>query len=164
MMADSLIQILNIVSRDSRTPVETIAKLIDCPVEDVRAAVKQLEDDGIIKKYITVIDWDKAGLEKVVALIDVQVRPARDVGFDAVAERISRFPEVQSVFLVSGGSDLRIIVQGPNIRELGRFVSEKLATIDGVVGTETHFLLKRYKEDGVLFIDTEEDQRLVVSP
>lgn len=164
MVADTVVEILNILSRDSRTPPDTIAKLMGRSGEEVRSTIKKLEDDGIVKQYITVIDWDKAGLEKVVALIDVQVRPARDVGFDAVAERISRFPEVQSVFLVSGGSDLRIVVQGPNIRELGRFVSEKLATIDGVVGTATHFLLKRYKEDGVLFIDTEEDQRLVVSP
>ncbi len=122
------------------------------------------EQPDVIKRYKTVLDWEKAGIEKVVAFIDVKVTPARDVGFDAVASRISKFSEVQSVWLVSGGSDLRIMVEAISLRELGHFVSQKLSTINGVTGTTTNFILRRYKEDQVFFIDAEEDQRLVVSP
>jgi DNA-binding Lrp family transcriptional regulator len=132
--------------------------------EDVAAAIASFEKRGIIKRYKTIIDWEKAGVEKVVAFIDVDVTPARDVGFDAVAERIYKYPEVQGVWLVSGGADLRIAVEGRDIREVGRFVAEKLATIDGVTGTNTHFIMRRYKEDQDIFVDTEEEQRLLISP
>ena len=131
---------------------------------EVRAAIAEHERSGVIKHYKTIVDWEKAGVERVFAFIDVKVLPARDVGFDAVAERIYRYPEVHSVWLVSGGSDLRIVVQGSDIREIGRFVAEKLSAIDGVTGTDTHFLLRRYKEDQDLFVDEEEDHRLVVTP
>lgn len=157
-------EILTILARDARTPFETIAKMTGRSLEEVETAVRDYEKRGIIKGYHTVIDWEKTGCEKVVAFIDVKVMPARDVGFDAVACRIARFAQVQSVWLVSGGSDLRVVVEAPNLRELASFVSEKLATIDGVTGTTSHFLLKRYKEDGSLFFESEQDQRLVVSP
>lgn len=157
-------QILSILARDSKTPLETVAKLTGQPLEDVRSAVCELEESGLIKRYTAIVDWEKAGVDKVVAFIDVKVTPARDVGFDAIAARIARYPQVESVWLVSGGSDLRVVVEAPNLRELATFVSEKLATIDGVNGTVTHFLLKRYKEDGVLFVDQDKDNRLVVSP
>lgn len=164
MKNDELNEILTILARDSRTPVETIAKLTGQPQAEVRAAIEKFEQSGVIKKYMAVIDWEKAGVDKVVAFIDVKVTPARDVGFDAIAARIARYPQVQSVWLVSGGSDLRVSVEAPNLRELAQFVAEKLATIDGVTGTVTHFLLKRYKEDNVLFLDQEQDNRLIVSP
>lgn len=157
-------EILTILARDARTPFETIAKMTGRSVEQVEAAVRDYEQRGVIKTYYTVIDWEKAGNEKVVAFIDVRVVPARDVGFDAVACRIARFAQVQSVWLVSGGSDLRVVVEAPNLKELASFVSEKLATLEGVTGTTSHFLLKRYKEDGALFFESEQDQRLVVSP
>jgi DNA-binding Lrp family transcriptional regulator len=157
-------QILSILASDARTSTKTIATLTGRTEEDVKNTIAEYEKRGVIKRYKTIIDWEKTGIERVFAFIDVRVQPARDVGFDAVAQRIYRFPEVQSVWLVSGGSDLRVVVHGDNIRELGRFIAEKLATIDGVMGTDTHFLLKRYKEDHDIFADTEEDERLVVAP
>ena len=156
--------ILTILARDARTSPDKIAVLTGRTPDDVRAAIAEYERRGVIKHYKTIIDWEKAGVERVFAFIDVKVMPQRDVGFDAVAERIYRFTEVHSVWLVSGGSDLRVVVEGRDMRELGRFVAEKLSTIDGVTGTDTHFLLRRYKEDQDLFVDLEEDPRLVVSP
>jgi DNA-binding Lrp family transcriptional regulator len=164
MQNDGPDEILTILARDARTPPETIATMVGRSVEEVRAAIEEYEQNGIIKRYKTILDWEKAGTEKVVAFIDVKVTPARDIGFDGVAARISRFPEIQSVWLVSGGSDLRVMIEAANIRDLGRFVAEKLSTIHGVAGTTTNFILRRYKEDQVMFIDTEEDHRLVVSP
>jgi DNA-binding Lrp family transcriptional regulator len=157
-------EVLSILAADARTTPEKIATLTGRSVDDIKASIADYEKRGVIKRYKTIVDWEKTGIEHVLAFIDVKVQPARDVGFDAVAERIYRFPEVRSVWLVSGGSDLRVVVQGENIRELGRFVAEKLACIDGVMGTDTHFLLKRYKEDHDIFIDAEEDERLVVTP
>ncbi len=164
MPTDKPDEILNILSRDARIPVAQIAKMLDRPLADVQTAIAQYEKDGIIKRYKTIIDWEKAGVEKVIAFIDVKVAPAREVGFDAVANRIARFPEVKSVWLVSGNNDLRVLVRGQDLRELGRFVAEKLATIDGVRGTETHFMMRRYKEDNDLFVDADEDNRLLVTP
>jgi len=157
-------EILTILARDARTSADTIATLTGRPISEVRAAIAEYERSGIIKHYKTIIDWEKAGVEKVFAFIDVKVLPARDVGFDAVAERIYRYPEVHSVWLVSGGSDLRVVVEGEHIREVGRFIAEKLSTLEGVTGTDTHFLLRRYKEDQDFFVEMEEDQRLVVTP
>ena len=157
-------EILSILAADARTTPERIAVLTGRPVDVVIAAIGDYEKRGVIKRYKTIIDWEKTGHERMFAFIDVKVQPARDVGFDNVAKRIYRFPEVQSVWLVSGGSDLRVVVHGENIRELGRFVAEKLATIDGVIGTDTHFLLRRYKEDHDIFVDSEDDERLVVTP
>lgn len=157
-------ELLLILARDARTTPEQIATMTGRTPEEVRAAIEDYENRGIIKRYKTIIDWEKTGEDKVVAFIDVKVVPARDVGFDAVARRIYRFPEVKSVWLVSGTHDLRVLVEGPNIRQLGQFVAEKLATIDGVTGTETHFLLRRYKEDDDIFVEGDEDNRLVMSP
>jgi len=164
MSLNEIDEILSILSKDARTTVASIATLTGMSESEVKRQIADFEKRGIIKRYKTIIDWERAGIEKVLAFIDVKVIPARDVGFDAVAERIYRFPEVQSVWLVSGGSDLRIVVEGQNIRDLGRFVAEKLASIEGVTATATHFVLKRYKEDGDLFVDVEEDERLVVTP
>lgn len=157
-------EILNILARDARTTPESISQMVGASVEEVRELIKKCEDDGIIKRYAATIDWEKAGIDKVVAFIDVNVRPARDVGFDAIAFRIARFPQVQSVWLVSGGSDLRLAVEGTNLKELANFVAEKIATIDGVTGTVTHFLLRRYKEEQVLYFDSDTDERLIMAP
>lgn len=157
-------EILTILARDARTSPETIATLTGRTAAEVRDAVAGYEQQGIIKRYKTIVDWERAGIQKVRAFIDVRVVPAMDKGFDTVAERIQRFPEVHSVWLVSGASDLRILVEGGDMREIGRFVAEKLSTIEGVTGTDTHFLMRRYKEDSVVYSDDEADQRLVVSP
>ena len=157
-------EILTILARDARTSPDTIATLTGRAVGEVRAAIAEYERAGVIKHYKTIVDWEKAGVERVFAFIDVKVVPARDVGFDAVAERIYRYPEVHSVWLVSGGSDLRVVVEGRDMREVGRFVAEKLSTLEGVNATDTHFLLRRYKEDQDLFVDEDPDTRLVVTP
>ena len=157
-------EILTILARDARTTPETIATLTGRAVEDVRAAIADYERRGIIKQYKAVIDWDQAGVERVFAFIDVKCVPKREVGFDGVADRLSRYPEVHSVWLISGGNDLRIVLEAEDVREVGRFVAEKLSTIDGITGTNTHFLLRRYKEDQVIFAETEDDRRLVVAP
>ena len=157
-------EILQILSRDARTTPEAISTLTGKDVAEVKATIAKFEEEGIIKRYATVIDWEKAGVEEVTAFIDVRVVPARDIGFDGTAARIARFPQVQSVWLVSGGSDLRVVVQATNLRELANFVAEKLATIEGVTGTVTHFLLRRYKEDHAFYLEEAGDERLVVAP
>lgn len=157
-------EILAILTADARTSAEKIAAMTGRTVEDIKGSIAAFEQNGTIKRYKTIVDWEKAGIDRVTAFIDVKVQPARDVGFDAVAERIYRFPEVKSLWLVSGGNDLRVVVHADNIRELGRFISEKLATIDGVMGTATHFILKKYKEDDSVFVEQEEDERLVITP
>jgi DNA-binding Lrp family transcriptional regulator len=164
MPQNQIDEILTILAKDARTPAATIATLTGRAESEVKAQIADFEKRGVIKRYKTTIDWEKAGIEKILAFIDVKVIPARDVGFDAVAERIYNYPEVQSVWLVSGGSDLRLVVEGQNIRDLGRFVAEKLSSIEGVTGTTTHFVLKKYKEDSDLFVDAEVDERLVVTP
>ncbi|MBW3624434.1 MAG: Lrp/AsnC family transcriptional regulator [Armatimonadetes bacterium] len=157
-------EILRLLEQDARTTVERVSELTGRPEEEVRALVEEAERRGIIRKYKTVVDWDRLKEGRVMAFIDVAVTPARGVGFDDVAERLYRFPEVRSLYLVSGEYDLRLIVEGSSLHEVASFVSEKLATVDRVRGTATHFLLKRYKEDGVQFAEFTEGKRLVVSP
>jgi DNA-binding Lrp family transcriptional regulator len=157
-------EILTILEQDARTSVESLARMTGQTMDEVRMSVSEFEKLGVIKHYKTVIDWEKAGSTRVLAFIDVKVAPARDVGFDDVAERIYRFSEVHSVWLVSGDYDLRVVVEGENVPQVGLFVAQKLSTIDRVQATSTHFLLKRYKEDRVIFVDEGEDPRLAVSP
>ncbi len=157
-------EILEILEKDARTPPEKIAAMTGLGADTVRSQIQAWERSGVIRRYKTVIDWEQLGCEQVSAFIDVAVTPQRGTGFDVVAERIYRYPEVRSVFLVSGGHDLRVIVEGSSIKEVANFVSEKLATIDQVNATNTHFLLKKYKDDGDIFAETEADQRLVVAP
>ena len=117
-----------------------------------------------ILKYNTIIDWAKAGVDSVTATIEVKVTPQREVGFDAIAERIYRFDEVRSVYLMSGSYDLLVVIEGNSLREVANFVSTRLAPIDGVISTTSHFMLKAYKKDGAILNDKENDHRLVVSP
>lgn len=156
--------ILNILEQDARTPPERIAELTGHPISEVREHIAHWEKTGVIRRYKTVVDWERFGDERVTAIIDVSVTPERGAGFDDVAARIYRYPEVRTVLLLSGGYDLRVVVEGPSLKEVANFVSEKLATLDRVTATESHFLLKRYKEDGDVFGDTENDHRLMVAP
>ena len=156
--------VLKILERDSRIPVEKLAKMTGKPEKDIREFIAAAEKSGVIRRYKTIIDWEKAGVERVFAFIDVKVTPARGVGFDDVAERIYRFPEVHSVYLVSGTYDLRVVVEGENMKQVAFFVAEKLATIDRVQSTTTHFLLKKYKDDTEIFEEPGENHRLAVSP
>ena len=161
-------EILELLERDAHLSHDTIATMIGVPVEEVAAQVAAWEQAGVIRRYRAVIDWDKVerddGPETVTAFIDVSVAPARSVGFDDVAARIYRFPEVHSVYLVSGGYDLLVVVEGKSMKEVAFFVAERLATIDRVHSTATHFLLKKYKEDQVVVAEHEEDRRLAVTP
>lgn len=158
------IDILKILEKESRTSTAQIAAMTGRSEDEVQKAIALLEDQGIIKRYKTIIDWQKAGRECVNAFIDVKVAPSRGVGFDDVAERIAKFPEVHSVYLVSGELDLRIIMTGKTIHDVAHFVSEKLSTIDRVQSTITHFMLKCYKEDSEIFGEPSEDKRLPVVP
>ena len=157
-------QILKLLERDAHATPQKIAALVGMPETEVAALMRQWEQNGIIRRYKTVVDWDKFGEERVFAFIDVKVLPQRGTGFDDIAERIYNYPEVHSVYLVSGSQDLRCMVEGRTMREVADFVAQKLSTIDRVTGTNTNFLLKKYKDDGDIFADAEPDHRLMVAP
>lgn len=158
------LDILHLLHENSRLSVETIADMLGEDPKEVAQAIKELEEDKVILRYSAVINWDKVESQRVSAVIDVKVTPQREVGFDAIAERIYRFPEVSAVYLMSGIYDLQVIVEERHIKEVAQFVSQRLSTIEGVKSTTTHFLLKTYKSDGVIFDDKEDDQRLVIAP
>ncbi len=161
-------EILELLERDATLDPDRIATMTGVPVEEVRARITDWTEAGVIRRYKAVIDWDRlaaqGGAEAVTAFIDVSVSPARGLGFDDVAARISRFPEVRSVYLVSGSQDLRCTVLGRTMHEVADFVAQKLATIDRVMSTATHFVLKTYKRDGDTFVGLDADHRLPVVP
>ncbi len=152
-------EILKLLENDARTTTKQIAAMTGTTSAEVAKAIKQAEKDRIILKYKTMINWDKVENEQVWALIEVKVIPQKDVGFDSIAERIYRFPQARSVYLASGEYDLAILVMGKTEHEVAEFVSQKLATIEGVQGTATHFILKRYKEDGEILAEVAEVKR-----
>jgi DNA-binding Lrp family transcriptional regulator len=157
-------EILKILERDARTTAEQIAAMTGRDRDEVAGVIAEAEAKQIIRRYKTVVDWDRASEERVFAFIDVQVSPERGSGFDDIARRIYRYPEVHSVYLVSGHHDLRVVVEGRSMKEVAFFVAEKLSTLEQVHATETHFLLKKYKDDGDIFEDQEPDRRLAISP
>jgi DNA-binding Lrp family transcriptional regulator len=161
-------EILEVLQHDAHASPQRIAALTGLPVEEVQALIAGWEQDGVIRRYKAVVDWDRlrasAGTELVTAFIDVSVTPSRGLGFDDVAARISRFPEVRSLYLVSGTQDVRCVVTGASMHEVADFVAQKLSSLDRVQATATHFVLKTYKEDGDSFLDPEPDQRLRVAP
>ncbi|PFN80196.1 AsnC family transcriptional regulator [Bacillus sp. AFS076308] len=161
------IEILKIIEENNKLPIESIALMAMCSEETVKATIEKLEQSQIIISYPTLIDWSKVeGQEHVVAMIDVKVTPKRGVGFDEVAQRIARFPEVSSLYLMSGAYDLSVTVEGKSMIQISQFVSEKLSTIENVISTTTHFMLKKYKHDGVIFKseNDDKDRRMVVTP
>lgn len=158
-------EILEILDENSSADLNTIAKMAGVTSEEAEAIIQKLEDQKVIIDYSTMIDWRKVdGHEGVTAMIDVKVTPKRGVGFDEIAERIYRFQEVESVYLMSGVYDLSVVIRGRSMSDIARFVSEKLSTLDSVVSTTTHFILKRYKHDGKVFETGDDDKRIVVSP
>lgn len=157
-------KVLQLVCEDSRIPPKDAAIMLGLSEEEVRAAIDKLESEKVIVGYPALVNWDKTPVEKVKAVIEVKVTPQRDMGFDAIAARIYRFDEVKEVYLMSGAYDLMLEVQADNMRTLANFVSQKLATIDSVLSTATHFVLKKYKVDGVILEDEQNDGRLAVSP
>ena len=159
------LELLELLEKNGRLEVDTIAKLIDLTVEETTEMMEKLEKESAILGYSTIIDWSKVlKYEDVTAMIDVKVTPVRGLGFDKIAERIYRYPEVKAVYLMSGAYDLSVSVEGKSMMEISRFVSEKLSTLDTVISTTTHFVLKKYKHDGVIFKDNDDDKRIVVSP
>ena len=154
--------LLDILGEDCRLPLEKLAVMTGATVEEVAEAIENMEKERIILRYRPTINWDLTDRERVEAMIEVRVTPQRDMGFDAVAKRIYRFEEVKSVYLMSGSYDLLVLVEARTLKELAFFVSEKLSTLEMVTGTATSFVLKRYKEAGVIFEDSKSDQRLVI--
>jgi len=157
-------QIFEALEKDARLTTEQISTMTGIPVAEVEKTIKKAEKNRTILKYKTTIDWAKLGEEQVWALLEVKVAPQRDVGFDAIAERIYRFPEARSVYLASGTYDLAILVAGKTMQEVAIFVSEKLAPLETVQSTVTHFILKKYKEDGEILEGGEAIKRLPVTP
>lgn len=160
-MVESLLDILRTNAKESP---EIIAQMLGVTPADVEATIQQLEKDGIIRGWQAIINDDLISKERITAVIEVRVTPERDGGFNRIAERVSKFEEVDAVYLMSGAYDLLLFVTASNLMAVARFVSEKLATINGIISTATHFKLKTYKQHKVLMSPTEEDPRLVVSP
>ena len=156
--------ILDILQEDCRIPLEKMAVMTGASIQEVAAAIDSLEARKIILRYSPVINWDRTDRERVEAMIEVRVTPQRDMGFDAIARRIYRFDEVKSVYLMSGSYDLLVLVEARTLKELAAFVSGKLSPLETVTGTATSFVLKRYKEEGVIFETDDADRRLVISP
>ena len=157
-------KVLELLYEAARVTPERAAVMLGMREEDVRAAVDKLEQERVIVGYPALVNWDKTPIEKVKAVIEVKVTPQRDMGFDAIAARIYRFDEVTAVYLMSGAYDLMLEVQAESLRTLANFVSQKLATIDSVLSTATHFVLKKYKVDGVILEEEHADHRLAVTP
>jgi DNA-binding Lrp family transcriptional regulator len=158
-VTDMLKDILKIMENDARLSPKQIATMTGQSITKVNRSIKQAEADHTILKYKTIINWEKLEGEQVWALIEVRIAPQRDVGFDAIAERIYRFPQARTVYLISGTYDLLCLVSGKTMQEVASFVSQKLAPIEGVLGTVTHFMLKRYKEDGEILAGGEDTKR-----
>ena len=158
-------QILDLLEKDARLTAKEIAVLIGEGEETVRASIKELEKDQIICGYSTLINWDDFDKDLVTALIEVKVTPQRDQGFDKIARRIYKFSEVKAVYLMSGGFDLTVIVEGRSIKDIALFVSSKLSPLESVLSTATHFVLKKYKDHGVVLEKQEKsDERMLVAP
>jgi DNA-binding Lrp family transcriptional regulator len=138
--------------------------MLDESPEAVAAAIAEMEADKVIVRHYVLVNWEKCGVDRVIAHIDVKLHPQRDTGFDRIAERIARFPEVRSCYLMSGTYDLAVEVESTTLRDVARFVSERLSTLEGVASTTTHFVLKRYKHDGVSFTEEATDERLAIHP
>ncbi|MDD1754659.1 MAG: Lrp/AsnC family transcriptional regulator [Methanothrix sp.] len=157
-------EILEILSEDAKATPSEIAALLGRSEADVAREISELEEAGVIKKYVTLINWEKLDNSFVFAVLELKVALQRKTGYDAVAERIARFSEVDSVRLISGDHDLSVTVRGKSMKEIAYFVAEKIAPLDGVQSTCTHFILKNYKEHGVILTDKPKPQRLVVTP
>ena len=157
-------QILTFIEKNSRINLKELAVMLGSDEVTVANEISEMEQEQVICGYHTMIDWDKTGAEKVTALIEVRVTPQRGQGFDSIAERIYNYPEVKSVYLISGGYDLMVILEGKTLREVSSFVSDKLSTLDTVLSTATHFILKKYKDHRTIFAKQNKDERMLVTP
>lgn len=156
--------ILKALDRDSKLTAQDLADMLGSKPEVVEAEIRAMEAEKVICGYPTLIDWDKTSIEKVTALIEVKVEPRRGVGFDYMAERIYKFEEVEYVYLMSADYDLMVIVEGKTMKEVASFVSGKLAPMESVLSTATHFVLKKYKEHGLALVEDEKDERMLITP
>ncbi|MPM59557.1 DNA-binding transcriptional activator DecR [bioreactor metagenome] len=155
-------KLLRLLEEDCTLTTGQLAAMADMPEEEVKAAVKKYEDDKVILGYKAIVDWDRTNLEAVTALIEVKVTPQRGEGFDRVAERIYQYDEVESVYLMSGAFDLTVIISGRTLKEVAQFVGERLAPLEGVTGTATHFILRKYKEKHLIFKKQEKQERELI--
>lgn len=158
-------QILDAIQKNGRYSTEDLAAMLATDEQTIKKEIKEMEDANVICGYPTLINWDQTDCELVTALIEVKVTPQRNMGFNKVAERIYRFEEVESVYLMSGGFDLTVLIQGKSMKEVARFVSEKLSTLESVNSTSTYFVLKKYKEHGLIMTDEKhESERMLITP
>lgn len=157
-------ELLNILQANALESRENIARMLELPVAEVTQRISEYEKAGVIRGYQAILNEDKLALDKVTAVIEVKVTPQREGGFDLIAQRVSRFPEVRSAYLMSGAYDLLLFVEGKTLREVAAFVSERLSPLEGVLSTSTHFMLKTYKRFGIMMQQETSDERLTVSP
>jgi len=163
-MDTTKLELLHLLQQDCRIPLEKLSVMLGQSLETVAELLQDMEKSGVILRYAPVINWDRVGKERVEGMIEVRVTPQRDEGFDAIAKRIYRFDEVKSVYLMSGAYDLLLLVEAPTLKELALFVSSKLSVLENVTGTATHFVLKCYKSEGIIFEEDPRDRRLAVNP
>ena len=156
-------ELLKTIEKNSKINPNELSKMFGVSEADILNELSELEKERIICGYLTLIDWDKTDSEKVIGLIEVKVTPQRGQGFDRIAERIYNYPEVQSVYLISGAYDLLVTLEENSLKDIAKFVSEKLSTLDAVLSTATHFILKKYKDHGMIFDNKYEDEREVIS-
>ena len=157
-------QILRAMDKNSKLTPADLAMMFDTTQETVEELIEQLEKDAVICGYPTLINWEKTDSEKVMALIEVKVTPQRGLGFDKIAERIYKFEEVQTVYLMSAAYDLMVVIEGKTMKEVANFVSSKLAPMESVLSTATHFVMKKYKEHGLAMVEDEKDERMLITP
>lgn len=157
-------RILQIIEKNSRIELKELAIILGVEETDIVNEMQKMEEEGVICGYHTLIDWEKTSLDKVSALIEVRVTPQRGQGFDNIAERIYKYPEVHAVYLMSGGYDLLVILEGKSLKEVSSFVSDKLSTLETVLSTATHFILKKYKDHGTVLSKKRVDEREIFIP
>ena len=158
-------KILELLDRNAKFSVSDIAAILGEKEEDIEAEIRMMENDKVICGYTALINWDRTEKDFVTALIEVRVTPQRGNGFDKIAERIYRFKEVKSVYLISGSYDLLVNIEGKTLKEVAFFVSDKLSTIDSVISTATHFVLKKYKDHGKILVESRiKDERMIIAP
>lgn len=163
-MSGLKIKLIELLHNDAFLTSDKLAVMLDKSEEEIKSAIKEIEEEGIIMGYGAIINTEKLNDDKVSALIEVKITPQRDMGFDAIARSIYSFPEVKACYLMSGAYDLMVIVEGENIRQVAGFVSKRLSVLDNVLSCATHFILKRYKQDGNIFEGGNDDKRQAVSP
>lgn len=157
-------KILSVIEKNSKISIEDLALLLGESVENVTQAVMEMEQDKVICGYHTIINWNKVTNQKVNALIEVKVTPQRGLGFDKIAERIYNFPEVTAMYLMSGGFDFAVFIEGKTLQEVAEFVSSKLSPLESVLSTATHFVLKKYKDHGTIMVAEPTRERMLITP